>query len=88
MLTTEEIRKVLVDAGVHMYADVGDVIYVGNGYVGIHAATVGKKTIMLPTECRITPIFGSDFCGDAVSCITLELDKFETVLFRMSEIEK
>ena len=81
---TDEIRAFLKEAGVHVYIENNDVIYAGNGYLGIHAATAGKKTITLPSECSISPIFGSEICEDQASSITLDLEKYKTALFKIS----
>ena len=88
VLTSDEIRKFLADAGVHTYIESGDVIYVGNGYVGIHAATAGQKTICLPQKCRISTIFGSNVHEDSTDSISFGLAQYETALFRISDPKK
>lgn len=84
VFSAAEIRAFLKEAGIHVYIENNDVIYAGNGYLGIHAASAGKKKIMLPCECRISPIFGCDIEEASASSIELELEKFGTALFRIS----
>lgn len=80
----DEIRAFIRESGVHIYSESRDVIYAGNGYLGIHTATAGTKVITLPCECDISAIFGSELQESSVSRITLELDQYETALFRIS----
>ena len=87
VLKYDEIRAFLERAGVHTYVEGKDVIYAGNGYVGIHAATEGEKTIKLPSRFKGTPVFGSDLSACTTDCITLHLEQYETALFAVSAFE-
>lgn len=79
-ITADELRHRLQSTGVHCYCDSGDVIYCGNGYLAIHAASAGGKCISLPQMTAITPIAP---CGSMITADTLyiEMKKFETRLY-------
>ncbi len=83
---TAELRAFLIGAGVHVYIDNGDVIYAGNGFVGIHAASEGEKIVRLPQRCRVTPVFGSKFAAEATDSIPLQLTQYETALFALTPV--
>ena len=87
VLKADEIRAFLEGAGVHLYVEGKDVIYAGNGYVGIHAATEGEKTVKLPARWKVTPVFGSTLAECVTDRITLQLEQYETALFAVSAPE-
>ena len=63
-LTLEEICTFLKNSGVHFYSKENDVVYAGNGYVGLHTASEGKKKLFLPCKCKVTAVFGADFSAE------------------------
>ncbi|MBQ3507415.1 MAG: hypothetical protein IJA91_02595 [Clostridia bacterium] len=86
VLTVGEIRDLCLQSGVRAYCDEGDVVYVGNGYIGLHAAEGGEKTIALPEICRVTPLFGVDADEQNTDTIRLHLEKHQTALFAVTPI--
>lgn len=86
VVSCEEIRDLLLKADVHTYTEQKDVIYVGNGYLGIHAATEGEKTITLPAACRISPVFGADIKECITDKIVIELKQYQTALFTVKRV--
>lgn len=81
-ISPEDIRERLINVGVHCYCNTGDVIYHGNGYLAIHAATEGDKTITLPCAMNITPL-NSEVKTFYSDTIEIKLKQYETVLFRV-----
>ncbi|MBQ4111788.1 MAG: hypothetical protein IJD38_03215 [Clostridia bacterium] len=81
VLTVAEIRDFCDQSGVHAYTPAGDVVYVGNGYVGLHAAKAGEKFITLPKTCRVIPLFGTDVEEQTTDTVRFTLDKHRTALF-------
>ncbi len=79
-----EIFAFYKSAGVHTYIDTDDVIYVGGGFLGIHAKTGGEKTVHLPQTYRIKTILGAPLINTVSNILTLTLDEFETVLFSIT----
>lgn len=84
-LTTGQIRSFLEKAGVHLYEKTGDVVYAGNGYVGLHAATAGEKTLKLPKKVLAMPVFGAQTDVQITDTLTFPLEQYETVLFALFE---
>lgn len=96
-ITAGELRTFYHSAGVHIWCESDDVIYAGNGWLSIHAATAGKKTLVLPEDMFVTEVLcggGTDVvetgmadeAGDAVRPVRnlcLNMEQFETRLFRI-----
>ena len=91
-LTTDDVdispnalRERLINAGVHCYCSTGDVIYHGNGYLAIHAATAGNKTVTLPCAANITKVNEerTTYFSDTIEVI---MEQFETLLFRVEDV--
>ena len=87
VLTADELRRFCLQSGAHAYGDVGDVVCVGNGYIGLHAAEGGDKVLSLPRICRVTPLFGVDTGGQRTDTIRFFLEKHQTALFAVDDIE-
>jgi beta-galactosidase len=83
-LTKEEIREFYSKAGVHLYTDEFDVVYVGNGYAALHSAVGGTKTLKLPGVFTVTPVFGTEASAVTSDAITFELKENGTALFALS----
>ncbi len=52
-LPSSLLRDLAREAGVHIYSHHNDVITAGNGIIGIHASSEGRKTIRMPSECEL-----------------------------------
>jgi hypothetical protein len=87
-LTEEEIRAFLQGAGVHLYAASGDVLYLGNGYLGLHAAMGGEKTLRLPAPRSLVPVFGTMQTPSVTDTLFFTLEQHQTVLFLMDGKEE
>jgi len=81
--TSDELRTFYRKSGVFLYCDSNDVIYAGNGYAALHAATEGVKTIFFPKTVNCTDLIsGQRYTTD---CLSLYYEQFETKLFRIGE---
>ena len=82
-LTEAALRRHLDASGVHCYSDTSDVLYAGRGYLAIHAATAGEKTIRLPRRMRVEALSpeASGVCEGFQICCSLECH--ETRIFRL-----
>lgn len=73
--------------GVHFYSHDRDVIYLGNGYLGLHTVASGKREIRLPRPLRIKAVFGIDREEQVTDTVTVEADGVTTVLLSVCEPE-
>lgn len=81
--STEELRDFLVDNGVHCYNSGGNVIYCGGGYLAIHTIEDDNIKIALPGKYKVRPLLGADFPEYVTDFISLQMKKYETVLFEL-----
>ena len=86
-LTLDEICEFYKNNGLHFYSDEKDVVYVGNGFVGLHSAISGTKQIKLPTVCRVAPVFGADIKAQTTDTISFELVENGTALLSIEKLD-
>jgi len=83
-LTVDEIRNFYKVNGIHVYAEEKDVVYVGNGYVGLHSVRSGMKHLRLPHPCTVTSVFGTTYSTQTTDLIEFDLKENATALFSVS----
>lgn len=81
--TTDELREFLVSNGVHCYNSDGNVIYCGNGFLGVHAKIDGEFKITLPQVLKIKELHGSENVKTEANEIVIDMKKYETLLFKI-----
>lgn len=81
-LPSSLLRRLAREAGAHIYSEENDVITAGNGLVGIHASSTGKKTIRLPSECDVVDAVSGVSLGRGAS-FTFDMKLGETRLLRV-----
>ena len=82
-----ELRKAFREAGTHVWMETDDVLAVGRGYVMVHAASAGKKTVRLPWSCNVREIFGATQSRRDVCEIAEDMKFGETRVYRLKRIE-
>lgn len=86
-LRTDALREFYARSNVHIWCDTDDVVYAGNGWLSIHAASAGEKKLYLPEDCTLEEAegagtrIGTGLVKDNV--VYLDMQQFETRLFRM-----
>ena len=80
----EELKAFFESAGVHVYDKEGfDVVYAGNGYVGLHSKQGGKKKLSLPHEYTVVPMFGTEYVPQKTDTVEFDLADNATALFAL-----
>lgn len=82
----DELRTFLVSQGVHCFNYDDNVIYCGGGFLGIHSIKDGETTINLPQKYRIIPLFGTENEEAVTDNITINIKKYDTVIFELQNI--
>jgi hypothetical protein len=77
------LRIMAREVGVHIYSDGNDVVAVGNGFVGIHASSDGRKTLDMPKECELVDAVTGVSIGRAKS-FTFDMQLGDTRLLRVT----
>ena len=81
--STEELRVFLASKDVHCYNDKGNVIYCGNGFVGIHSADEGEMKISLPKKFKVKPLLEINLDECETDEITVYMSKHHTAVFEL-----
>ena len=81
--TTEEIRETLISLGIHCYNTQGNVLYYGNGFIGIHTIADGEVKITLPKKYKIRPLFENEENEFETDKIIVNLPKHSTRLYEI-----
>ena len=84
--STPELRDIIVKSGIHCYNTDNNVIYRGNGVLGIHTQNNGETRISLPQKYRIKPLLGTDIPEQVTDTISFTIPKHTTILFETTEI--
>ena len=79
-----ELREALRCAGAHVWIETGDVLFAGRGYVTVHAAEAGEKTVRLPAPADVVEIYGHSAPRTDVTEFADCLEKGETRIYRLS----
>ena len=82
--TPAALRAAFREAGAHVWMDTDDVIAAGRGYLMVHAASDGVKTIRLPARCDAREIFQASQPRDGVTSISERMKLGETRVFRVT----
>lgn len=83
-LTPAFLRRLARDAGCHLYLTTGDPLFVDNGYLGLHAATSGRKTLHLRRPARPSVIFGGAAPRGAGTRYSVDMERNHTLLLRLA----
>ena len=78
-----ELREILISNGIHCYNEQDNVIYCGNGFLGIHTINDGEVKITLPQKYKIKSLFGTDLLDCKTDVIKLNMKKYETAIFEI-----
>ena len=84
--STNKLRQILIDAGIHCYNSQSNVIYCGNGILAIHTAHDGETIIHLPRKMKIAPLHGTDILTQETDTIKLTMPKHSTAIFSITDI--
>ncbi len=79
-----ELREILISNGVHCYNAQDNVIYCGNGFLGIHTINGGEVKIALPKKYKIKSLFGTGLPDCETDIITLNMQKHDTYIFELT----
>ena len=79
------LRNIAVAAGVHIYTDCGDQIFVGRGLYSQHAAYDGKRQIKFPKKVKVKELFDEvKLPKEAVDSLTIDMYKGQTIILEIS----
>lgn len=87
-ISAQTLRELARQAGVHIYCERDEVLYVNNRFVALHSATPGRKTILLPRSFgTIRELFTDEVVGTHSNEIIVDNTAPVTVLFQLEDAE-
>lgn len=81
--TPEMLTDLWDQAGVHRYGPTGDITYAGRGWLVIHSASGGERTLKLPFPARISDPGRNVVLADNARTVLLNLKPGATRIFRI-----
>ena len=82
-LSPEVIRMIARLAGIHVWSEANDPIYVGPHFLGIHAPTSGKRSLSLPAPATVVDCFTGREVGRGIARFDVDLSAAETAIYRI-----
>lgn len=82
-LNREILAKIAREAGCHIYADDGDVLYANENYVVLHASRAGRKTIRLRRKCSPWEVYERKPYGTDTDVIEADMAFGETKMWQL-----
>ena len=83
-LMVERLQEFYKSSCIHFYTDENDVVYLGNGFIGLHSAVGGKKQLSLHECYTVTPVFGAEIPEQTTDKIEFDLKENATALFSIA----
>ncbi len=84
--TTEELRKIAEEAGVHFYVDENVPVFANEKLLCVHVKDGGKKTVRLKKKhAKITELFSGKTVAENADSFEYDFDSPDTALFELSE---
>lgn len=75
------LRRLFRQSGAHVYTEQGDTLMVGGGYLALHAASTGRKTLRLPKSARWTDARKGVVVAANRECIQVPASAGQTLLY-------
>jgi beta-galactosidase len=80
------LRELWKEAGVHIYLDSNDVLYIGRGWLCVHTVDGGEKVVRFPCYARVTDPSTGQIISESSKHIKLNLDPGSTKLFKVDPV--
>jgi hypothetical protein len=81
------LRGLAKAAGVHLYVETDDPIYVNKSWIGLHARTGGTKTVTLPKAADVYDMIHKRVLVRAATSFSVELKSGDTMLVYVGNME-
>jgi len=86
-VTAKVLREIAKQAGVHLYCEEGQVVYVNSRFLAFHTAIAGRYPIRLPNRrSKIEELFSGKVLAENANEFVIECDKPTTVLCQLHDL--
>jgi hypothetical protein len=80
-LPAELLREIARFSGTHVYGEADDLIFADSSLLAIHSVRPGRRTVRLPSACRVRDAVTGRKLGDALTAIRLSVTGPQTRVF-------
>ena len=77
------LRKIARDAGVHLYTEAGDQVFAAPGWLALHAAVDGERTVRLPARASVRNVFSGTVLGSQTTEFRVRVRRGDTELWML-----
>jgi hypothetical protein len=77
------LRRIATEAGVHLYVETGEQVLCDRGYLALHAAFDGMRTVRLPAPSDVREADSQRLVGRAISEFSVQMRRGETAIWRV-----
>lgn len=82
--TAQVLRRIALEAGVHMYLDTGEPIYANRELLAVHSAAGGRRMLRLPEKAQqVRELFSGKVVARDTDAFEYDLPSPSTVLFEL-----
>jgi hypothetical protein len=71
-------------AGVHIYADKGDMVWANNAFLALYAQSDGPRTVRLPSVMTVEDAYSGEILSEGTTELALDMKRWETRLLLLS----
>ena len=75
------IRGIARLAGVPVYSDDDQPIYIGPNTIGLHGTTTAERTVVLPRAAKVINAFSGEVIGENITRFTAKIAQYDTEMF-------
>ncbi len=86
--SSSQLRELWAEAGVHIYLDTDEVLYIGRNWLCVHTVTGGERIVKFPYYARVTDPSNDQVVADSTNSIELNLTPNSTILLRIIPFDK
>ena len=87
MLNAFVLRNMAREAGIHVYAEQGDVVLPGRSFLTVHAREAGEKHVRLPSPADVYECYDGRLIGRQVSEFRDTLERHATGLYFLGSVD-
>jgi hypothetical protein len=88
MLNAWILRNIAREAGIHVYAEQGDVVLPGRSFLTVHAREAGEKHIRLPAPMDVYECYGRRLIGRRITEFRDTLEKHDTGFYFLGSADE
>jgi len=75
------LRNIARYAGVHLYSEIGDMVWANNAFLALYSQSDGRRRVRFPQPVDLEDAYSGTRLGQGIESLDLEMKRWETRLF-------